>query len=127
MEGGSRKKVKEGKKGKKGAKEGANGSGASTPSVVESNAFKTPISNGVKIVEVAPAVVVEELSSDDKKRRALMKKLTAIDQLKVKKDNGEKLELTQHKKLDSLVLSFFFSFSSFSGSVGTMADVSTIR
>lgn len=49
------------------------------------------------------AVVTEAeaaLSSDDKKRRALMKKLTAIDQLKVKKDNGEKLELTQYKKLD---------------------------
>lgn len=30
-----------------------------------------------------------------------MKKLTAIDQLKVKKAAGEKLELTQHKKLES--------------------------
>lgn len=109
MEGGSRKKVKEGKKGKnaKGGKDGGNGSGANTPTTVESNAFKTPISNGVKPVEVV--AVVEELSSDDKKRRALMKKLTAIDQLKVKKDNGEKLELTQHKKLDSLVLSFLSS------------------
>lgn len=29
-----------------------------------------------------------------------MKKLTAIEQLKVKKNNGEKLELTQHKKLE---------------------------
>lgn len=44
------------------------------------------------------------LSADDKKRRALMKKLTAIDQLKAKKAAGEKLELTQHKKLDRSVL-----------------------
>ncbi|KAM0793771.1 hypothetical protein ACM66B_001189 [Microbotryomycetes sp. NB124-2] len=56
----------------------------------------------------APAVVPEPepepastLSPDDKKRRALVKKLTAIEQLKVKRDAGEKLELTQHKKLES--------------------------
>lgn len=43
------------------------------------------------------------LTSDDKKRRALMKKLTAIDMLKAKLASGEKLELTQHKKLERLV------------------------
>lgn len=52
------------------------------------------------------------LSSDDKKRRALMKKLTAIDQLKAKKAAGEKLELTQHKKLDRWVFLSPFSRSS---------------
>lgn len=55
-------------------------------------------------VPVAAAAQLEAeaaaLSSDDKKRRALMKKLTAIDQLKAKKAAGDKLELTQHKKLD---------------------------
>lgn len=35
------------------------------------------------------------LSSEDKKRRALIKKLTAIDQLKEKKAKGETLEKTQ--------------------------------
>lgn len=73
------------------------GSGATTPQVVESNAFKTPM-NAPVVAVVTEAEAA--LSSDDKKRRALMKKLTAIDQLKVKKDNGEKLELTQYKKLD---------------------------
>lgn len=57
--------------------------------------------NGAPILPVAISEAEAALSSDDKKRRALMKKLTAIDQLKVKKASGEKLELTQHKKLDS--------------------------
>lgn len=56
-----------------------------------------PAPEPVNLLAVAAA---EALSSDDKKRRALMKKLTAIEQLKVKKNNGEKLELTQHKKLE---------------------------
>lgn len=39
-----------------------------------------------------------------------MKKLTAIDQLKAKKAAGEKLELTQHKKLDRYGLLPFVHF-----------------
>ncbi|KAI5475647.1 hypothetical protein MNV49_001064, partial [Pseudohyphozyma bogoriensis] len=71
-------------------KKGGNDSGASTPVVETPPAAPEPV--------VAAPV---ELSADDKKRRALMKKLTAIEQLKAKKAAGEKLELTQHKKLDS--------------------------
>ena len=60
---------------------------------------------------VAAALEAEAaLTSDDKKRRALMKKLTAIDQLKAKKAAGEKLELTQHKKLDRCVLLAFLAW-----------------
>jgi hypothetical protein len=51
----------------------------------------------------AAAAAAAALSPDDKKRRALMKKLTAIEQLKAKKAAGEKLELTQHKKLERSV------------------------
>ena len=98
-EGKSRKKKKEANANKKKGND-SNGSGASTPQVVESNAFKTPM-NGTPNVTAAISEAEAALSSDDKKRRALMKKLTAIDQLKVKKASGEKLELTQHKKLES--------------------------
>ncbi|OAV98889.1 hypothetical protein PTTG_09934 [Puccinia triticina 1-1 BBBD Race 1] len=41
------------------------------------------------------------LSPEDKKRRSLMKKLTAIEQLKERRKRGEKLEITQLKKIDS--------------------------
>ena len=62
----------------------------------------TPEPEPIRAPSPQPVVpVIAELSADDKKRRALMKKLTAIEQLKVKKLAGEKLELTQHKKLDS--------------------------
>ncbi|KAK4052206.1 hypothetical protein OIO90_004428 [Microbotryomycetes sp. JL221] len=60
----------------------------------------TPVEDVVVDVKPAPEAI-STLSPDDKKRRALVKKLTAIEQLKVKRDAGEKLELTQVKKLDS--------------------------
>ncbi|KAA1106833.1 hypothetical protein PGTUg99_013885 [Puccinia graminis f. sp. tritici] len=41
------------------------------------------------------------LSPEDKKKRSLMKKLTAIEQLKDRRKRGEKLEITQIKKIDS--------------------------
>ncbi|PLW34016.1 hypothetical protein PCASD_22333 [Puccinia coronata f. sp. avenae] len=41
------------------------------------------------------------LSPEDKKRRSLMKKLTAIEQLKERRKRGEKLEITQIKKIES--------------------------
>ncbi|KAK4699480.1 translation initiation factor 2A, partial [Phenoliferia sp. Uapishka_3] len=89
-DGKSRRKKKEANK-KKG--DSSNGpSGAATPVVVE------VVPEPINLAAVAAA---EALSSDDKKRRALMKKLTAIDQLKTKKESGEKLELTQYKKLES--------------------------
>ncbi|KAM0748472.1 translation initiation factor eIF-2A [Meredithblackwellia eburnea MCA 4105] len=88
--GGRRKKKGPGGGGKKGSDSPGGGSGAVTP---------VPVPEPVVAVPEPPAPA--ELSADDKKRRALMKKLTAIEQLKVKKANGEKLELTQYKKLDS--------------------------
>lgn len=41
------------------------------------------------------------LSPEDKKRRALQKKLGAIEALKAKRDAGEKLEKTQEKKIEA--------------------------
>ncbi|KAG0140991.1 hypothetical protein CROQUDRAFT_664447 [Cronartium quercuum f. sp. fusiforme G11] len=46
-------------------------------------------------------VPLGQLSPEDKKRRALMKKLTAIEQLKERRKRGEKLEMTQVKKIES--------------------------
>ncbi|SCZ90873.1 BZ3500_MvSof-1268-A1-R1_Chr1-3g02336 [Microbotryum saponariae] len=76
-------------------KNSANGSGAATPST---GAAATP---AVPVPQAAAEVLAGELSPIDKKRRALQKKLTAIEGLKEKKAAGEKLELTQYKKLDS--------------------------
>ncbi|GAA5951776.1 hypothetical protein JCM21900_001071 [Sporobolomyces salmonicolor] len=93
----SRRKKKGGdkKKGGRGQQDGGDssalGSGAAT------------LAPPVPIVEQPPPEPQPEpaLSAEDKKRRAIIKKLTAIEQLKVKKAAGEKLELTQYKKLDS--------------------------
>lgn len=49
----------------------------------------------------AADVNTNALSAEDKKRRALLKKLGAIEQLKQRLDNGESLEKTQEKKIDS--------------------------
>ncbi|MBW0513017.1 hypothetical protein O181_052732 [Austropuccinia psidii MF-1] len=46
-------------------------------------------------------VSLGQLSPEDKKRRSLMKKLTAIEQLKERRKKGEKLEMTQIKKIES--------------------------
>ncbi|GAA6062758.1 hypothetical protein JCM10212_005554 [Sporobolomyces blumeae] len=66
-------------------------SGAATPQAVPELAPPVP-----EVAQPEPT-----LSPEDKKRRAIVKKLTAIEQLKAKKAAGEKLELTQHKKLES--------------------------
>ncbi|ORY90083.1 eukaryotic translation initiation factor eIF2A-domain-containing protein [Leucosporidium creatinivorum] len=84
------------RRGKKKENQKKNASGASTPLAAPVAVAPAPVAAAAKLEAEAAA-----LSSDDKKRRALMKKLTAIDQLKAKKAAGEKLELTQHKKLDS--------------------------
>lgn len=83
------------RRGKKKENQKKNASGASTPLAAPVAAAPVPVAAAATLEAEAAA-----LSSDDKKRRALMKKLTAIDQLKAKKAAGEKLELTQHKKLD---------------------------
>lgn len=58
--------------------------------------------NGSKLGEPATGMVpLAVISPEDKKRRSLMKKLTAIEQLKERQKKGEKLELTQIKKIDS--------------------------
>lgn len=95
------------KKDNKGRNDSAPHSGASTPSPFVEVVVPAP----VPILSAAAIQAAEALTEADKKRRALMKKLMAIDQLKVKKKMGEKLELTQEKKLDSWV-SFPLPFSS---------------
>ncbi|GAA5855063.1 hypothetical protein JCM8547_002366 [Rhodosporidiobolus lusitaniae] len=90
------------KKGGKGGKGEKNGGGADSSSAPTSGA-STPLPPPVPVIEehVASAdTAPASLSAEDKKRRAIIKKLTAIEQLKAKKAAGEKLELTQHKKLD---------------------------
>jgi len=78
---------KQSRRKKKGGKER---DGTSTPPVEEPAAPAADLAAGA-----AP------LSLEDKKKRAITKKLQAIEQLKVKRDNGDKLELTQVKKLES--------------------------
>ncbi|GAA5985377.1 hypothetical protein JCM5350_005164 [Sporobolomyces pararoseus] len=99
----NRRKKKGGdKKGKGNNKNGNNqqedGAGSSTPA--SGSATPQPVPELAPPVPEVPAVE-PSLSPEDKKRRAIVKKLTAIEQLKAKKAAGEKLELTQHKKLES--------------------------
>jgi translation initiation factor 2A len=54
-----------------------------------------------KQVGTADEIPLGALSPEDKKKRSLMKKLTAIEQLKDRRKRGEKLEITQIKKIDS--------------------------
>lgn len=81
--------------------------GASPADSAPGSGAATPLAPPIPMVTepIAPAAAEPDagnaLSPEDKKRRAIVKKLTAIDQLKVKKASGEKLELTQHKKLES--------------------------
>ncbi|KAG9084502.1 hypothetical protein FRC06_004055, partial [Ceratobasidium sp. 370] len=51
-------------------------------------------------VEAAPAQVAVEVDPKDKRVRGLQKKLQAIQQLKERRDKGDKLELTQLQKID---------------------------
>lgn len=57
---------------------------------------KSHISNGV-----AQDQAGTPLTPEDKKRRALQKKLGAIEALKARRDAGEKLEKTQEKKIEA--------------------------
>jgi len=66
--------------------------------VVNHSQESTIAQNQAGMPEEAP---LGALSPEDKKRRSLMKKLTAIEQLKERRKKGEKLELTQIKKIDS--------------------------
>ncbi|KAI9621483.1 hypothetical protein KEM48_007718 [Puccinia striiformis f. sp. tritici PST-130] len=50
---------------------------------------------------VSEDIPLGALSPEDKKKRSLVKKLTAIEQLKERRKKGEKLEITQIKKIDS--------------------------
>ncbi|GAA6002623.1 hypothetical protein JCM10207_007598 [Rhodosporidiobolus poonsookiae] len=89
------------KKGGKGKKDGgdssAPGAGASTP-------LPPPVPAPAPEPEPEPVVeLATALSPEDKKRRAIVKKLTAIEQLKQRKAAGEKLELTQYRKLETEV------------------------
>lgn len=85
-------------KGNKGQQQQAeDGAGSSTPA--SGTATPAPVPELPPPVPEVPAVE-PSLSPEDKKRRAIVKKLTAIEQLKSKKAAGEKLELTQHKKLE---------------------------
>ncbi|GAA6038641.1 hypothetical protein JCM8097_009461 [Rhodosporidiobolus ruineniae] len=93
------------KKGGKGGK-GGKGENGDSSSAANSGA-STPLPPPVPVAAVPEPTPEPEapgaLSAEDKKRRAIVKKLTAIEQLKAKKAAGEKLELTQHRKLDTEV------------------------
>ena len=96
----NRRKKKGGDKKGKGTKNNAqqeDGAGSSTPA--SGTATPQPVPELAPPVPEVPAPE-PSLSPEDKKRRAIVKKLTAIEQLKAKKAAGEKLELTQHKKLE---------------------------
>lgn len=101
VNGQGRRKKKDGNQKKRGGDDSNHASGTSTPIPIE---FVSPLPIPATAAEVA-------LSEADKKRRALMKKLMAIDQLKVKRDNGTNLELTQIKKLDRFVFVILFPLS----------------
>lgn len=93
---------------KKGGRGSANGSGTASPAQQQEPAFTngssapaTPakaaaLSNGISAADAA-----SPLTPEDKKRRALQKKLGAIEALKAKRDAGEKLEKTQEKKIEA--------------------------
>ncbi|GAA5888749.1 hypothetical protein JCM6882_002835 [Rhodosporidiobolus microsporus] len=93
---------KKGGKGKGGKGGEQNGDSSAGPD----SGASTPLPPPVPVAVPEPEPVAEAataLSAEDKKRRAIVKKLTAIEQLKAKKAAGEKLELTQHRKLDTEV------------------------
>ncbi|KAH9809977.1 eukaryotic translation initiation factor eIF2A-domain-containing protein [Melampsora americana] len=54
-----------------------------------------------EINKTSTVSMMNEMSLEEKKKRSLMKKLTAIEQLKERKKKGEKLELTQLKKIEN--------------------------
>jgi translation initiation factor 2A len=58
---------------------------------------KSHLSNGIAQDQSAAS----QLTPEDKKRRALQKKLGAIEALKARRAAGEKLEKTQEKKIEA--------------------------
>ena len=72
----------------------------SAPATNGATAPTTParpsLSNGISQMDIG-----SPLTPEDKKRRALQKKLGAIEALKAKRDSGEKLEKTQEKKIEA--------------------------
>jgi translation initiation factor 2A len=68
----------------------------STPS-----APSTPMKSALNGVSSAQDQANSVLTPEDKKRRALQKKLGAIEQLKARRAAGEKLEKTQEKKIEA--------------------------
>ena len=80
---------------------GANGAaaGEAESASVPATPAKTALAhvNGVSQDNASAA----PLTPEDKKRRALQKKLGAIEALKAKRDAGEKLEKTQEKKIEA--------------------------
>lgn len=74
------------------------GTGASTPPAAAAAPSAT---NGGSGNPFAADVNTSALSAEDKKRRAVLKKLGAIEALKDRLAAGEQLEKTQVKKIDS--------------------------
>lgn len=83
---------------------GANGvNGAASGEVESTSVPVTPAKSALAHVNGVAQDTVSgaPLTPEDKKRRALQKKLGAIDALKAKRDAGEKLEKTQEKKIEA--------------------------
>jgi len=70
------------------------------PATPKKGGKKKPVSAAAPIPDATPAAAVEApLSPEDKKRRALKKKLDAIEGLKERKARGDVLEQTQLGKI----------------------------
>ena len=71
----------------------------------QSNAAQPLVMNGTPTPPAPAAITVESPdtggTSQDKKTRALLKKLRAIDELKMRRAGGEKLEGTQIRKMET--------------------------
>jgi len=98
---------KKGQQGKKGKQQQNNGqqkeklvddlAAMSVQDVPPATPVKSHLSNGVAQDQSAAS----QLTPEDKKRRALQKKLGAIEALKARRAAGEKLEKTQEKKIEA--------------------------
>ena len=91
------------KKGPRSNNASGTASPAQQPEPAATNGFSAPatparpsLTNGVSQNDVT-----SPLTPEDKKRRALQKKLGAIEALKAKRESGEKLEKTQEKKIEA--------------------------
>ncbi|KAG8716991.1 hypothetical protein FRC09_014915 [Ceratobasidium sp. 395] len=68
--------------------------------VVARGATSAAVSEHPAEVEVTPAPAPTEVDPQEKKIKGLQKKLQAIQQLKERRDKGDKLELTQLRKIE---------------------------